>query len=398
MSTDNPPASAARVEKEKAPAPETFWQTTFRVVKVTVVEFFNDNCLVLAGAVAYSALQSVIPLILGFIAVGSLFLQDPSNRTTFVAEISAAIPSQLNNTKILDLNKIIEDFIKSAGAVSFISIIVLLWTGSGVFGQLKFAVNVAFDVEKDQRNIVYQIALQLIMLIVLGGLLILSVAISFISSLILNAKFSFFGISPYNFNFMLPVISYLLPIVLVALVFAFLYKLSPARKGVRWKPVLFAGALTSLLFELLKFLFGLYLSIFQAADNSIKTYGAIGGLFVFLFFLYLTAAVILFGAELASALHNFESGLAHAKASQAIVETPAVEIEGELVPEALAERLKNTTGITPQPVDENGKPRPKVPKPVSSPGQRDLVTTLIGGAVVIVVAALEMILQPRPKR
>ena len=394
MSTATAQSTAKPNSDESSEEPSrNIFQRIFKTIVDTVGEFLNDNCTVLAGAVAFSALQSVIPLLLGFIAVGSLFLQDKATRNEFVHNISTAIPSELNNAGVIDLDKIIQDFINGAGAVSYISILILLWTGSGMFGQLKYAVNVAFDVERDERNILIQIGLQLLMVVILGGLLIAALAISFISGLIFEQKFSIFGISPYNASFLLPVISYILPIALEAIVFSFVYKLSPARQGVRWKPVLLAGFLTALLFELLKFLFGLYLSIFQAANNAAKTYGAIGGVFVFLFFLYLAAVVILFGAELAATLHHFGSGLAAVRTHQAVIETEAEEVDGELVPKRAATRLKEELGATTQPVDNQAKPVGPPSDGATPPlSHHDAITTLIGGGVVVAVAALNLLL------
>ena len=74
--------------------------------------------------------------------------------------------------------------------------------------------------------------------------------------------------------------------------FTLIYKFSAGGKGVRWKPVVLAGRITGLLFDLLKLLFGVYVVVFNAARGAARTYGAIGRIFVFLFFLYLSAIVI----------------------------------------------------------------------------------------------------------
>ena len=102
----------------------------FDVVKTTVTEFLDDNCLVLAGAVAYSALQSIVPLILGFIAIVSLFLQDEANRASFARGVYDAVPSNLSRS--INLDEIIDNFIKGAGGVTVISIVILLWDGAVV--------------------------------------------------------------------------------------------------------------------------------------------------------------------------------------------------------------------------------------------------------------------------
>lgn len=341
----------------------------FNVIKDTVIGFIDDDCLVLAGAVAYSALQSIIPLVLGFIAVGSLFLQDPTTRSDFINALIGAVPAEL--TSVIKINDLINNFINGAGLAGVISVLVLLWTGSGVFGQLKYAVNKAFRVEKDLRNPILQTSIQILMLLILGGLMILAFAVNIIFGLIFNLRIMVFGIVPYDFSFILPVLSYAIPFGLEAAVFSFLYKFSPARKGVRWKPVVLSGIITAIFFEILKALFGVYVVVFDAAGSAGRTYGAIGGIFVFLFFLYLTAVVILAGAELAARLHNFPEGLATAKSKQALVEIPAEEIQNEMVPKRFAPMVKEATETQTQ-LTTNGEPPPAQAKRVS---ESDLKTS-----------------------
>ena len=371
----------------KAAAQPGLFKRVFEIAKTTVLEFLDDNCLVLAGAVAYSALQSVVPLILGFIAVGSLFLQDPANKASFVRGVSDAVPSNLSSS--INLNEIVDTFIKGAGSVTAISVLILLWTGSGVFGQLKYAVNVAFDVRRDKRNFFLQTGLQLFMLVVLGGLFILASVIGFLAGLIFNLKIGLFGISPYTFSFVLPLITYALPILIEAGVFAVLYRLSPARPGVHWRPVLIAGLVTALLFELLKILFGFYLQFFNAADSATKTYGAIGGVFVFLFFLYLSAAIILLGAELAAALHGFKSGDATVTTRSADVETDSQEIGNEKVPPHAAQVLKGEVISPAAP--------PAGTAAGAGSGGTTITSAIIGGLVIVAVAILEFLLRRRIK-
>ena len=392
--------------------------------------FLDDNCLVLAGAVAFSAIQSIFPLILGFLAISSLFLQDPSSQENFIRGVYRVFPELLSLN--IDFNALLKGWVEGAGLASIFSLLALLWAASGVFGQLKFAINTAFHVQRDQRNPVKQIGLQLLLLVILGGLLLIAFGINIIAGLIFNAKVSLFGVSPYDFNFMLPILSYIIPMFLELVVFALLFKISPARRGVRWKPVWLAAVVTVLLFELLKYLFGLYVSIFGASNNAAKTYGAIGGVFVFLFFLFLAAAVILFGAELAATMHNFRSGLGAAQTKDAVVETPTEQIGNELVPPQAARKLKeagaaaaavatgeintkNGAGKT-KPVENSLKAEPQAgpdklktksvirlesaePQAVtSSSSSNQTLTTFIGGVVLGLAAIISLLFNRKSKQ
>jgi len=299
-------------ENENKPDLGKFPGNTFKIAKDTVGEFLEDNCLNLAAAIAYYALQSIIPLILGFIAVGSFLLQDKVARENFINGVKGAIPQQIGDAT--NFNEIIDGLISGAGTAGILALVTLLWTGSGIFDQFIFAVNQAFDVEKDKRSFFVKLGLRVAMLFGLGLLLAISFTITIAFQLIFNADVSILGISPKTFGFILPVLSYAIPLLLETVIFGILYKFAPARKGIHWKPVLIGALVAAVLFELLKVGFTLYVTAFGAASSATKTYGAIGGIVVFLFFVYLSAAVILVGAELAAILHGFKSGQATAKA------------------------------------------------------------------------------------
>ncbi|MDB5079653.1 MAG: hypothetical protein JWP00_1577 [Chloroflexi bacterium] len=320
-------------------------KATFKVAKNSVGEFFKDNCLNVAAAIAYYALQSIIPLVLGFIVIGSFFLQEGVARENFINSIKSALP---NLGAGFDIGQIIDGLTNSAPGLLSFSAIMLLWTGSGIFDQLIFGINVAYDVKKDSRNFFVKIGLRLGLLLIVGALIAASFTITIVFQLIFNAKASILGISPANFSFILPVISILLPIALMWCVFAILYKLGPDRKGNKWRYVAIGALVGAILFELLKYGFTFYVTSFGAADSYTKSYGALGGILLFLFYIWLSAAVMLFGAEVASVAGGWKS----------VMEGPASQQDpGAVVP---AEKLDSDGGPEVTPKEKaQGKATPK---------------------------------------
>lgn len=372
-------------------------------------EFMDDECTNLAAAIAYYALQSVIPLLIGLIAIFGLIVNDPKVREDVINGVSSAIPEQIGQT--INLRELLTGLSAGAGAAGFISILLLLWNGSGIFDQFIFAINKAFDVEKDKRNFFVKLGLRLGMLLVLGVLLAAAFLVTIIAQLILNANVSLFGISPQNFSFLLPIISYVIPVLLQIAIFTILYRFSPARKGLRMKPILIGATFAAVLFELLKIAFTFYVTSFGAASSATKTYGAIGGIIVFLLFLYLVGLVILFGAELAAVMHNFKSGMATVETSTASVETPEKVVDGhnvaaELPPDAVLDQHDGSAN------SKDGKPQ-KVRQPEltkeqvterrqaaltrtggnAPDGEKNPVKLAIGSVIVVAVTALGAFLQ-----
>lgn len=207
----------------------------------------------------------------------------------------------------------------------------MIWSGSGIFDQLVFGTNVAYDVEKDTRSFFKKLFLRFFLLLIVGGLIAASLVVTILFQLLINANVELFGIKPSNFSFILPIVSYLIPILIMFCVFAILYKLGPDRKGNGWKGVAIGAAVAAVLFELLKYGFAFYVTFFNAADSSAKTYGVFSTVLLFLLYLWLSACVMLFGAEVASVLNGFKSVLEGPGAQQdpgTVNEAERIDSEG----------------------------------------------------------------------
>jgi membrane protein len=271
------------------------------LVRIVIV-FMDENMPTIAGAVAFALFQSLIPLVVGFVVISSLFLQPGTGvRENFIQAIVNIVPQNFG----LDIVVIIDTLLEAAPSIISIAAVILIWTGSGIFGQLVMGVNQAFGVKNDRRNILYQLVLRFFLFFWLGGLIAIAITITIVSQLIFNADIELFGISPRNFNFLLPVLSFFLPIVLQCLAFMALYDIGPAVKNVKWRHAFVGGLVASLLFEVLKQGFAFYVNSFNAADGFQRTYGTLGGLLLFLFYLYLSSAIMLIGACVTAVIGDF---------------------------------------------------------------------------------------------
>lgn len=280
----------------------------FKTAKDSVSEFFKDNGLNIAAAITYYALQAIIPLILGVIVIASFFLQKGEARDNFINAVKGAIPST-GGSNAFDVGKIIDGLSSSAPGLLSVSALLLLWSGSGIFDQLVFGINVAYDVKKDSRNFFVKLGLRFGLLLGVSLLIGASFVVTILFQIIINADVSLFGLSPKNLSFILPVLSYLIPLVLMFGVFCILYKFGPDRKGNKWQYVFIGAAVAAVLFELLKYGFTFYVTSFGAADSYQKSYGALGGILLFLFYIWLSAAVMIFGAEVAAVSGGWKSAL-----------------------------------------------------------------------------------------
>ncbi len=247
----------------------------------------------LAAALAYFTVFSLAPLLIIVIAVVGLILGHSSAQDQIMGQIKNAVgdgAASMIQTMIDSTNK------GGSGIIATIIAIITLITGAtGVFTQLKGTLNTIWDVpDKAQSGLQGIIAsiksqfLSFIMVLGIGGLLLVSLALS----AGLAAAAQYFGSNiPFSAS-ILELANTVISFGVITIMFAALYKVLPDAK-VDWRDVLIGGAFTSLLFTIGKFLIGLYLG----HSGPASAFGAAGSLVVILLWVYYSSQILFFGAE-----------------------------------------------------------------------------------------------------
>lgn len=100
-----------------------------------------------------------------------------------------------------------------------------------------------------------------------------------------------------GFVLLVGLLDLVLSLVLVAALFTLIYRYMPSRR-LPWKPVMLGGLLTAVLFDVGRWLIGLYL----AHSTEASAFGAASSFVALLLWLYYTAQIFLFGAEFTACL------------------------------------------------------------------------------------------------
>ena len=181
-----------------------------------------------------------------------------------------------------------------SGVLASVVGVALLLLGAGaVVGQLQQSLNVIFGVtpkaDIDWWAFIRARFFSYAMLLAIGFLLL----VSLIVTTILSAISKYFGdLLPY-LTAIWPAVDLVSSFALVALLFALIYKILPD-VNIAWKDALIGAALTSFLFSVGKFLIGLYLGRSTVA----AAYGAAGSVVTILLWVYYSALIVFFGAEI----------------------------------------------------------------------------------------------------
>ncbi|MEA3000473.1 MAG: rane protein [Sphingomonadales bacterium] len=317
--------------------PASEWR---EILSRTWSEASDDNVGFLAAGIAFYAFLAFVPLLASVVLVYGL-AAEPQTVAEHIGKLFATLPRDAA-ALIADQLKSLTASPKSAKGLSLVVALALAIYGAskGASG-IVIALNIAYEV-KETRGFVKTTALALAMTV--GGLLVLLLAVAAIS-----ASAAIEAILPFSsplLHFLLQAAFWAVAVATVAIGLAAVYRFAPNRPEAPWVWVSPGSATGTLLWLVGTVGFGLYVSHF---GNYNATYGSLGGVVVFLTWLYLSAYILLMGGELNSELERqqkIDAGEAAEAAPRpaASVSAPAAEAasapaergRGRIVPVAAA--------------------------------------------------------------
>ena len=268
--------------------PRGSWTKT---LKRTATEFKDDKLNHWGAALTYYAVLSIFPALLVLVSLVGLFA-DPARVTKVLTDtISEMGPSTAADT----FKGPIESLTSSrgtAGIMFIVGVASALWAASGYVSAFADACNTIYEVDEG-RPFWKLKPLQLLVtfaVIVLAAIVALALVLS---GPIVGALGGALGLSDAVLT-LWRFAKWPAMLVLVLAIFGVLYYATPNAKvsGVRW---ITGGAIVALVAWIgASILFALYVSNFGSYD---KTYGTLGGVVVFLIWLWVTNMAILLGAE-----------------------------------------------------------------------------------------------------
>ncbi len=243
----------------------------------------------MGAALAFYTLLSLSPLILFVITLLSFLL----DRTTVQAQLGAQIHSLAGAQAENALTSLLHNSGRhSTGLLaSAVGLATLLFGASGVFGELRSALNKIWDAHPVNTGFVGFVRERFFsfgMVLSVGFLLMVSLVLS--SALATASKY--FEALIHAPLALLAVLNFLISLAGIAALFALIFKFVPETE-VHWRDVRTGALFTAVLFTVGKTLIGLYIG--RAGVGS--PFGAAGSLVAMTVWVYYSAQVFLFGAE-----------------------------------------------------------------------------------------------------
>jgi membrane protein len=258
----------------------------------------GDDITGLAAEVAYNVLFSVVPLLIFLTAmVGvvsrAIGVESVMDRVTDWLFNSSGMPAATAQALERPIRQVVAN---EAGGVLTFGAVFALWGAKNAVSALMKALNVAFDVPEG-RSFVVKTLTAIGLTIALGVGLIGASLILLLGSEGGGAAAGLFGLGEV-WQAIWSILRWVLVPVLLVLALAVLYWAGPNVKApFTW---LTPGAVFAVLgWALATLLLGFY---FQYAAAYVSTYGVLGGVLAFVFWLYVMAAILLLGGSINSVL------------------------------------------------------------------------------------------------
>lgn len=267
-----------------------------KVLVRTVKEFLDDEMSTYASALAYQMLFSLFPFLLFLIAlIGFLHLPDFFSWLRLQSEF--VLPPQA----LEQVNPVIDQLQQSKGGLLSIGIVIALWTASAGVRLLMSAMNAAYDVV-EARPVWKRIPLSVLYTIGIAGMMLAAAALMVTGPQVMSWLAAQIGLEDFIVT-LWTILRWPLIILLLMVAVALMYYVMPDVQQ-KFRFITPGSVLAVVVWIVASLGFAYYVKTF--ADYN-AMYGSIGAIIVLLLYFYISAAVLLLGAEMNAVIEHMSA-------------------------------------------------------------------------------------------
>lgn len=253
-----------------------------------------DHVQIVSAGVAFYFFLSIFPTIVAAISIYSLVLE-PSQIQEQISRLNLILPEKAFGMISDILNPVIQQTRKEIGWGLFVSILISIWSANKGTNALFQGVNIAYD-EIESRNIFKKNLITL--LFTLCGLVLglISLLIVIFFPLLID-KLGF----TTEIEDVLTWFRWVILGVILISTLSMVYKIAPNRRSPRFRWVSWGAFLGTILWLAGSMAFSWYVSNFGSYDDL---YGSFAAVAILMLWLFLTAFIVLMGAEINSEMEH----------------------------------------------------------------------------------------------
>jgi membrane protein len=271
------------------------WRRWLNFILKIIKAIDRDHLPIASAGVAFFLMLGIFP---GLAALFSIYswLSDPMEIERQLQGESGILPSEVQKMLLSQVRVIAGDN-KTAGLGTILGLLFAIWAGSYAMRGLIQGLNMVFRQSEKRRFLNLQIAsliLTVMLLFVVSSAIFLIAVIPVIVHMLPGDEYALKFLALLRWPFLLTIIIFML---------ALIYRYGPSHNKPTWKWISPGAVVVTLLWLVASAIFSYYVANFSLYLN---TFNALGAIAILMLWLYLTAFLILLGAEIDEALRKEE--------------------------------------------------------------------------------------------
>ena len=271
----------------------------YKILQKSIHGFIDDHAIKLSASLSYYTVFSLPPLLIIIIYLCGIFFGEEAIRGDIFWQINGFVGKQA----ALQIQEIIRNVkLSSYASHAVIAGIILVIGASGVFSEMQSSIDFILGLKAKPKNGYLKfIKNRLLSFSMIGAFIFLLLVCLFFNTILDVLNKNLILLLPEINGFFYILNTFIVFIVIVSL-FTVIFKLLPDGT-IKWKYTFAGATFSALLFMLGKFAIVAYLG----ASNIASVYGAAGSVIIILIWVYYTAIILYFGAEIVKAYVHIDN-------------------------------------------------------------------------------------------
>lgn len=253
----------------------------------------QDRLSLIAAGVSFFGFLSIFPALTALLSVYGL-VSDPSEVAHQLGSLQGTLPSSALQLIQRQMSSIAQSTGSSLGVALVASVLVAIYSASKGMGAMVSALNIAFD-KSESRGVIKHKALTLLYTLAAIGFAVIMLGLIGLTAYLQHRVPSAW------LDVVIKIVSWAILLTLMTVAVTALYALTPSRSRPSLRQVAPGAILATLMWLIASLSFNFFLTHFKSYN---PTYGSITGIVVLMLWFWISAFVILLGAEVNAVLQH----------------------------------------------------------------------------------------------